>query len=174
MQTHVQRCSECRPNFGHFSNSSSTLFAYVLTCLLLYSLKGLCKGTYTLPKQHKRRSGIRFTEVFFFFFGVVCFFVLLITWHHNVGSICGDTLQQFFISEHVAICSSMHHVCHHQSELHAIRTMCVLDIDCVCSFWLYFFCLLRCLSMRRVSYSDQDSYHVHFFLKCNQNVITKS
>lgn len=47
---------------------------------------------------------------------------------------------------------------------------------CVCSFWSYFFCLLHCLSMRRVLYSDQDSYHVAFFSKvhCNQNVIIKS
>lgn len=68
MQMRARRCSERpRKKKGHFSNScfSSQLFAYVLTCLLLYSLKGLYKGTYTLPKQHKRRSGIRFTVVSF-------------------------------------------------------------------------------------------------------------
>lgn len=133
----MRRCCGNHCNFGHFSNSSSTLFAYVLTCLLLYSLKGLCKGTYTLPKQHKRRSGIRFTVVFYFLFCL--FVVLLITWHHNLGSICSEALQQFFISEHVALCSSMHHVCHHQSELHAIRTVCVPDMDCVCAHSDYIF-----------------------------------
>lgn len=108
---------------------SNHMFEYVLTCLPLYSLKGLYKGTYTLPKQHKRRSGIRFTVVSF----------LLMTCDTcYVGSICGDTLQQFSISEHVGLCSFI--TCPPSS----VRAACdeenvCPDIDlCVCSFWMCF------------------------------------
>lgn len=82
---------------------SSQVFEYVLTCLILYSLKGLYKGTYTLPKQHKRRSGIRFTVVYFFL-SFLFFQFINDMWHCYVGSICGDTLQHFSISEHVDRC----------------------------------------------------------------------
>lgn len=91
------------------------MFDYVLTCLPLYSLKGLYKGTYTLPKQHKRRSGIRFTVVSFLFNDM---------WHCYVGSICGDTLQQF---SHLWTCWSL--FVHNMSAI--VSPSCMRSGECV-------------------------------------------
>lgn len=125
-----------------------------LTCLLLYSLKGLYKGTYTLPKQHKRRSGIRITEVSFVFISVINDM-----WHCYVGSICGDTLQQFSISEHVDLCpfitcppSSVRAACDPENVCPRHRFVCAhsgcVPVSLTTSQWGEFL------------YSDRDPNHV--------------
>lgn len=59
----------------------------MLTCLLSFH-KGSYKGTYTLPKQHKRRSGIRSTVA------PVSYSCLLNDMSHRTAPSCGDTMQQ--------------------------------------------------------------------------------
>lgn len=124
---------------------------YVLTCVLLYSLKGLYKGTYTLPKQHKRRSGIRFTLVYFNSFDM---------WHCYVGSIiCGDTLQHFSISEHVDRCPFI--------NMSAITSpSCMRSGECVSRHRFVCFLILDVFVSPSLAsqwgeslYSDQDSGH---------------
>ena len=146
--------------FGHFFSNSCfciQLLDHVLTSLLLYSLEGLCKGTYTLPKQHKRRSGISFTAVSF----------VSVMWHCNVGSICGDTLQQSSISKHSALfvhimCAIVTASCMRSGE--SVSP----DIDLLIS-------VVSASQWGEFLYSDQESNHFnHFnhFINCYQNEIS--
>lgn len=115
------------------------------------------KGTYTLPKQHKRRSGISLTAVSF-----------LLSWHVTLlrlGSICGDTQQHFSMSERTS------HVRHCPSDLHGPEENVCPDIDlCVCSFWmlLVFFTASQWggFWVLRI----QITSYFFFFTKCNQNI----
>lgn len=107
------------------------MFENVLTCLLLYSLKGLYKGTYTLPKQHKRRSGIRAAVVFLFLFGswhVTLWLCRLHLWWHT-----SSPSPNMLVSVPLMTCppSSVWAACHQEN-------VCP-DIDlCVCSFRMHF------------------------------------
>lgn len=149
---------------------SSQVFEYVLTCLILYSLKGLYKGTYTLPKQHKRRSGIRFTVVYFFL-SFLFFKFINDMWHCYVGSICGDTLQHFSISEHVDRCPfitcpppSVRAACDQENVClppPRHRFVCGAHSGCV-FFGVVVVVSFTASQWGEFLYSDQDANHVAF------------
>ena len=156
----------------------SSVLSMFLTCLLLYSLKGLYKGTYTLPKQHKRRSGIRFTVVYFFlsflflFFFFFSFFKFINDmWHCYVGSICGDTLQHFSISEHVDRCPSItcpppsvRAACDQENVCVPLRHRFVCGAHSGCVFFFLFVVVVSVTASQwgEFLYSDQDANHVAF------------
>lgn len=127
--------------FSHQIFIKSYCWNLCLTCVLLYSLKGLYKGTCTLPKQHKRRSGIRFYLVVFRF--AHRHMESVRPWWHTAAL-------------HLHIQTRWRLFVHHMSAIVSVQG-CMRDPENVCPdmdlslLILDVFSLPRCLSTRRVS-----------------------